>query len=627
MKKILNGRAEMITSLLIFCACLFVYLANGKLISSNDSIPNSILAFNWLENHTLYFDALRGSQYYDPNALYGENGLPYFFAEAPNGHLTSAYPIGSAIVSFPLYLLFFACLKLSALVQSGFSDPASLAIDLLSPEFDYQRQFFEKLAGSLLTAFAAVLFYLAVRLKFSPAVAIGSTFIYAFATLNWAVSSQGLWVHTVSNLVLICLMLCLLKANQTQGNQQERLLLAAGCFCGLLPGIRPTSLLFTATVFAYSLITYRRTSIFVFLGSFSFLLNAAWNVHFFGLSFKSLFVGGDSRLLGTSSGSYKTDDLRYSIEAFLGLLFSPSRGFLIYSPIVLFALPGIRCVFRRKADPDERLLVWLTIASVILFFHYCIYVPWWGAITYGSRFFIDILPVVCYLISYFLARLFTANWQQPRLHLMMASGLLGLCLIFSTFVEVVGAFSQPHQWDIVPVSHLTRFWDWQDSQIERHARNLYLKLRDPIDQPVRYVRRLKGQIRKLETEDGTLIQDSMNVTPLHQMTLLVTLKNRGQSPWYGYETGLVRGRTVIFVKFFDANNQLQAMVFPNQLFVKGNPARGESATALGLLLFPEKPGEYRMRFEMAAEQLGIFPQEAEQPTYEIKVMVQPTPSA
>lgn len=622
LKKTLNGKADTITSLLIFCACLLVYFANGKLISSNDSIPNSILAFNWLENQTFYFDAFRAGQYYDPNALYGPNGLPYFFAEAPNGHLTSAYPIGSAIVSFPLYLCFFAFLKLSALLQSGFSNP-SLALDLLSPEFDLQRQFFEKCAGALLTSLAAVLFYLAVRLKFNQAVAIVSTFIYAFATLNWAVSSQGLWVHTVSNLVLVCLLLCLFKANRTEGKRQAQLLLAVGFFCGLLPGIRPTSLLFAATILVYSLITYRKAAVFVLLGALSFVFNAAWNIHFFGFSFKSLFVGGYSRLLGTSSGSYKLDDLQYSVEAFWGLLLSPSRGFLTYSPIVVFALPGIRRVFRRNVGPDERLLAWLTIASVILFLHYCVFVPWWGAITYGSRFLIDILPVVCYLISYFLARLFAADWRRPKLHLIIASALFTFCLVFSIFVEVVGAFSEPHQWDITPTSHLTRFWDWQDSQIERHARNLQSQLHNPIHKPVRYVKQLKGEIQKIETESGDLIQDQITVPPLQQMTVLAKLKNKGKSPWYGYETGLVRGRTIVHVKFFDADNQPQALVFPNKLFVRGNPHKGESTKALGLILFPEKPGEYQMRFELAAERLGPFPGNANQPPYDLKVLVQP----
>lgn len=589
-------------SLLIFCTCLFVYLANGQLISSNDSIPNSILAFNWLKSHTLYFDALRNSHYYNPDSLYGANGLPYFLAEAPNGHLTSAYPIGSAIISFPLYVLFFIVLKLTALLHWGGANLSQGLIDLAAADFEPQRQFFEKLAGAILTAFAAVIFYWATRLKFSFAVAIVSTFIYAFATLNWAVSAQGLWVHTVTNLTLISLMFCLFKANRTQGRSQVILLLAAGFLCGLLPGIRPTSLLFAGTIWLYSLVTYRKAALFVVLGSFSFLFNALWNIHFFGLSLKSLVVGGYSRLLGTSSGSYQFGDLSYSLTAFWGLLISPSRGFLIYSPIVFFAIPGIRQTVRQRQHPDEKLLVWLTIASLILFLHYCVYVPWWGAITYGSRFLIDSLPVICYLINYYLARLLTADWRQSNQARSVLAGIFTCCFIFSTFVQVVGAFSTPHQWDISPTSHLTRFWDWQDSQIERHARNLYLKLNPPIDRPLRYANQLQGKLKQLKIDDHQLSLP-LQVEPLQRGLLQLRLKNIGKSRWYGYETGLVKGRTIVRVEFLDQAHQSVASTFPNQLFVAGSPDSGEIATASGVVLFPGKPGAYQMQLWLQANRL------------------------
>jgi hypothetical protein len=619
-KQLLSRRSQLFECSLIFCICLFVYLANGPFISSNDTVPNTLLAFNWLENHSLNFDAFRGGAYYGPNDLFGPNGLPYFFAEAPNGHLTSAYPIGTAVISFPLYICFFLYLKLAALIHSGFS---TSAINITAPEFELQRQYFEKLAGTILTALAVVIFYLATRLRFSHAVAIISTFIYAFATLNWVVSSQGLWPHTVSNLVLISLIFCLFKANRSSGKRQQVLLLTAGVLCGLLPGIRPTSLLFAATIIVYAIFTYRQASLFVLAGASSAIFNAAWNIYYFGFSLKNLIVGGYARLLGTSSGTYKFGDWKYSQDAFWGLLFSPSRGFFIFTPVAFFAIPGVARVFRRKADADERLLAWLSITCLILFLQYCFFVPWWGAITYGTRFLVDTLPVVCYLISYFLARLFTADWQRQRLGLSIVTLLFCICLSFSTFTQVVGAFSDHHHWDTAPTPHTTRFWDWQDSQIERHAKNLWLKLNPPpeFQHPVRYKRRLKGVIEQITDQTGQPLPPVLTVQPLQQMGLEAKVKNTGRSRWFGYDTGLILGRTIISVQFFDRNNQQVALELPNLLFVKGTPNKGARAIALGHVLFPQQLGEYRMVFSFKAEGLGEFPGQAEKSADELKVVV------
>ncbi len=86
-------------SLLVFFVCLTIYLINGKTINSGDSIPNTVLIFNLLEKHTFNLDAFRESYFV-------ERGDYYSFVESQNGHLTSVYPIGVAILTSPLYLIF-----------------------------------------------------------------------------------------------------------------------------------------------------------------------------------------------------------------------------------------------------------------------------------------------------------------------------------------------------------------------------------------------------------------------------------------------------------------------------------------------------------------------------------------
>ena len=621
-RDLLKARVQCFECVLIFCACLLIYWANGQVISSNDSIPHSLIALHWLENGTLNLDAFRGSYYYMPVDMFGSNGIPYFLAEAPNGHLTSAYPIGVSLVTFPLYLIFFVYLKVISVIQAATSDVSPNILDITAQSFVPYRQTFEKIAAVIATSLTVVLFYLSVRLKFHRAVAIAATFIYAFATSNWTISAQGLWQHTISNLALVSILLCLLKANRTAGLRRKVLLVTAGFFCGLLPGIRPTSLLFSIAVVIYSVFEYRRDIIFLLLGCSSFLFNAFWNFYYFGLSLKGLVVGGYSSLFNNRSSSYQFS-LAYFTDAFFGLLVSPSRGLLIYSPVVLFAIPGANRAIKGKAGKDEKLLVCLLIACGVLFIQYCFYIPWWGAITYGSRFLVDTLPVLCFLMSYFIAAQFDSFLKEKRYFTSIFIAFL-LSIILSTSVQVIGAFSDRHVWDTLPIPHHSRFWDWQDSQLTRHTKNLYFKLVNPIDKPQIYRRNLNGVIEAIGDINYQPINSPLVVTPSQQMILTAVLKNTGKSQWFGYETGMGRGVIKIRVQFVDSSGN-QVKVFPaSNLYVSGTPEQGETATALGDVTFPQQPGNYKATFNLISQGIGRFPPNSNQwnPKLEVNVVAE-----
>lgn len=63
MQKIRTNTLTTAEIMLLFFICIGVYLANGETISSGDAVPNTLLAFNLLENHTLHLDAFRASYF------------------------------------------------------------------------------------------------------------------------------------------------------------------------------------------------------------------------------------------------------------------------------------------------------------------------------------------------------------------------------------------------------------------------------------------------------------------------------------------------------------------------------------------------------------------------------------
>lgn len=606
-RKTIISHHQFAIAILIFLTCLFIYLSNQHHISSNDNVPNSLLAMNWLMNHSLTFDVFEGGRAYGPDGSCPGciGGHPYFFTKSINEHLTSSYPIGPAIVTFPIYWFSFWYFKLVSFIQNLLTGIPIPLPDITEPSFNIIRLGLEKFAAAIATSLATVIFYLAVRLKFNTAIALVASFVYAFATNNWVISSQGIWQHSVSNLAVVSILLCLLKANRLTGKYQKLVLLTAGFFCGLLPGIRPTSLLFAVAFFLYVIWTYRKQAFYFLLGCSSILIAASWNFYYFGFDLKYLFVGGYSRFSEQSFvESYYSWTITQFWESFRGLIFSPSRGLLIYSPVVLFALPGIPKLWKRRFQADEQLLICLAIASFGVFAQYCFFKVWSGGSCFGPRFLTDILPAISYLIAYFLADCFEKIQSSRKALTTLSLSFFFLFLSISTFTQVVGAFGAAN-WDGIPRPDGQRLWQWHDTQIQRNFNSLVFQITHPIEKPRLHRRKSDGQILQVTDVSDRPIT-TIQATPSQEITLYAIVQNTGETQWFGYETSLGRGETRIQIRFLDQEDQEVETGRRNILFVSGRAKPEEITSAIGDILVPFTPGQYQMTLELYIQGGGTF---------------------
>jgi hypothetical protein len=619
LKAWMQKRPQAWIGLLIFCTCAFVYWANGETISSTDNVSSSLLGFHWLDRHSLNFDDFRGGYMYRTDTKHGADGIPHFFVEAPNGHLSSTYPIGNVIITFPVYFLLFIGIKLAEFYQWAIQGNVVDYLNLTDPDSEGVIQHYQKLAAIAVASFSSVIFYWINRLKFNEAVALVSTFIFAFATSMWVTGSQGLWQHGCSNLVVLCMIFCLFKANRTEGKSRQVALVMAGVFCGFLPGIRSTSSLYVVAAIVYALFTYRQEALYLFLGLPSALISASWNIYYFGFSLSKLFIGGYTRF-GSETESFTTSYYSWTVqqftEGFLGLLISPSRGLLVFTPVSLLALPGGEHLWRSRTGKDEKLLLCFLFAAVLIFVQYCFFKIWTG----GSCYMTDILPVLCLLISYCLAY----GMQQPRRFVHLKLMILSVLIICSTFSQVVGAFGFT-SWDsIPPLPQSERIWRWHDNQIERHAKHVFYKAFDPMGDRLTYLQQWNGRIASVSKQNGRSLPQEMVVTPSQRMFLAAQVTNTGQVPWIGYETGLSRGLTQVGVDFIDQSGQpirVRAGI-KSRLYVSGMPKPGETVRAIGRVTFPQQPGTYRMVLELGVG--GVKkPEDMAKPTYEFAAQVVP----
>ncbi|MGV0027879.1 hypothetical protein [Phormidesmis priestleyi] len=592
MKTFFRGRALFFECSFIVLVCEFVYLANHRADFVGDTVPNSLLALLWLLDHQLNFDAFRDGFY----------GGSYFFLEALNGHLTSLYPIGAAIVTLPIYCLFAIALWLLSSWDSSLLG-VTIPIDLTSQNFELNRLALEKLAATLATTLSVVLFYLSANLKFDKLTSLVITFVYAFATSSWTISSQSLWQHTASNLVLTAIILGFLKANRVSDHPRRRLLIAVGLLLGFFSGIRPINLIFNLAAIGYAIVTYRTESRFLLVGFVSALPSLVWNGYYFGV--ENLLMGGYLYVARLMSYTFKQ-----FVEGFLGLLVSPARGLMIYSPILLYAVPGALRVWRWRSGKDEKLLLSMTIACLVMFFNYCFYLVWAGGTSYGPRFLSDALPIECYLIGYAIAaQVQSLENQTQKIWNFRALGFLAV-LIFSTFTQLVGAFGEG-SWDMIPIAttgYDTRFggryWDVSDNPIARHTKSLVFKILPPPVASPAYQTQLNAAIEQVETLQGepiTAIQAPAGML----LSLKATLHNLGEAHWLGYEAGINQSLVRVRMRIYDATHRL---LKEGRLYSSKSSDR-QTTIALGQIVLPRDFGTYRLVLDLIAEGLKEIPTE------------------
>jgi len=206
---------------------IFIYNINLNIIDNGDSVPASLLPFNILENHNLTLDYF--SEYFDTIPV------PWMVKKS-GSHLLSVYPIVTPVLVTPLYIIPYLIIKV-----------AHYPMDPLNPGFWLIVDILEKIAASIVAALSGVFIYLAARKLIRERAAIVTAIFFAFGTNTWATSSQQLWQHGLSELILAILLYIILSNNNT-----EKDLLAMGALSGLFVFNRPADSILLLPICNYS---------------------------------------------------------------------------------------------------------------------------------------------------------------------------------------------------------------------------------------------------------------------------------------------------------------------------------------------------------------------------------------
>ena len=417
----LSRRRDLRASLLIGLVCLLVYNANVRSISAGDAFPARYLPFAIWRYHTLLLDPIA------PLAAQGRGPTAFWMVRAPGGHVISLYPVVLPVLLAPLYLPAVAYLHFA-----GWTDE----------HLDRAARVMEKLAASLLAALSAALLYLLLRRRAGAPAARLLTLAYAFGTTTWVIGSQALWQHGMAELLVIGALL-FLTAPATAPRA-----LAAGLLCGLIAANRPPDVLLAAALGAYGLFwAGRRAALLAAAAALPLGLVLAYN------------LGVAGRLLGGYGRSGDASFFRHNpLSGLAGLLLSPTRGLLVFSPFLLFLALAWRHPPHRNGEPGGRGLTLAIAAAVVLQLFLYALTDWRTGISWGPRFLTDLLP----LLLWMLAPVVAALRGRGRACFLVAVGA-------AIAIEAVGAFWYTGATDralfAVPAGPraMRAAWDWRNA--------------------------------------------------------------------------------------------------------------------------------------------------------------------
>jgi hypothetical protein len=370
-----------------------------------------------------------------------------------DGRIYYFFPPGSSVLSTPFVAL-----------MNAFGISASNPDGTYSPEGELE---IESSLASILMAALAVIFFLKSRLVlptgWSLIIAAGG----ALGTQVWSTASRVLWNDTWA-ILLLGIVVLMLFAHETGRHRLNPLLLAS--LLSWMYFVRPTNAIQIICLTVYLFIFHRR----LFLPYL--ITGALWLAGFIIYSWSNF---GQWR-----PNYYRTSRLKFDQfwTAMAGNLLSPSRGLLIYVPVLFFVI-YLLVRYRRQLGYPRLVMLALAIFVGHLVISSGFY-PWHGGGCFGPRYMTGLVPWLVLLAILGVKAMLSwretqgAKWSTLKWRTQLVAGSLLLAL--SIFIHARGAVShETWRWNAWPVTideQPGRVWDWRQPQF------LAGLVRPPLDQ-------------------------------------------------------------------------------------------------------------------------------------------------
>lgn len=409
-------------ALFLFVVSLTTYLWNLPYrywSAGGDTTPAELLPVAIMHGHGLYFDEFaQGAT------------LPHWFTRRDQ-HVISSYPIIPGLLNVPVYA-----------VASGLGTPLDQA----------HRSLLSVISASLLTAMSVAFFFLAVsRLTTGRYTAVAAALVYAFGTTAASVAARGMWQHGPSLFFLTAGLYLTLRGNRW-------CVAIAAIPLGMAVWNRPMNIMIVVPLATY--VFWQHRKVFPAFAALAFLPAVA-------MSWYSWTYWGSIGALGqySSKGLFSGN----MIAGFCGIMFNPSRGLLVFTPLFVFSLVTVAAVLRHpRRDPFLSAIAAGVVLTILL---YSKYLVWWGGSGFGYRMLTELVPSLTILMA--------VGWERIRSTHRVFGAAYVMAGAASVYVNLLGAFMAPCGFDTVPDEinhHLERLWSVRDGEIARCTDKLGTRL-------------------------------------------------------------------------------------------------------------------------------------------------------
>lgn len=348
-----------------------------------------------------------------------------------NGHYYSLYPIGTPLLAVPVYFIF------------------KHIAPMLHPQRWNNFYFFQLFTASFIVALTAVFIYLIAYLSTGNAI-ISSLLVavFAFCTSAWSVASRALWQHGPSMLVLSIALFLILLAKK-----RPFIIKFAGLPLAFSYLIRPTNTISIILLTLFVFLEYRRYFVQYLL--WPLMIYVPFLIYTFNIH--------NSFLPNYYAPSNNFSVCRNIWVGLAGHLFSPSRGILIFSPILLFSFYGM--FLKLSARKVERLDLFLV---AIIFMHWMVisyYPDWTGSFSIGSRYFSDMVPYFVFFLVPVIGRITQMKGAKQIITAVVFFSLMAVSfMIHHRCATELGPARWNNKIDDNKWDMKSKVWDWRDIQ-------------------------------------------------------------------------------------------------------------------------------------------------------------------
>lgn len=313
-------------------------------------------------------------------------GIKYAYLDDAQGHHVFKYPMGMAVLYAPFFLAAHALATPLGYTPDGYSEIYQLFIEY---------------SGLLYLLFGLIFLRRVLRMYYSEKITAVSLFVIFFGTnLLCYATLDAAMSHSYSFSLFAMLLYVVTRYYQTP---RLSLMLLAGLLLGLIILVRPPNLLFGLLIPLFGIRNFsdlkqrflwfrKRYSHFLLLVLGVVLVVSAQLLYWHEVTGHYLVF------------SYGEEGFFFNKPHVLECLAGFRKGWLVYSPVFLFALAGLYVMRRQPSHVFTALhVVLLPLYLYIVSSWWC----WWYGGSFGLRPMIDLYPLLCFPLAACLTRITT----------------------------------------------------------------------------------------------------------------------------------------------------------------------------------------------------------------------------